>query len=143
MSDYDPVGTIAFFRERHRVESATTGRVLRAMSPEMLDYRPHPASSTAGVTAWTIVRCLRICNELTRSITAEATRDSPPAYEELVAEYERLARSLTVELLGMTQEDWKNERTVTTGGRVLLTQPLGQVFWLFHVDAIHQRTDSK
>jgi uncharacterized damage-inducible protein DinB len=56
-----------------------------------------------------------------------------------VAEYERLARSLTVELLGMTQEDWKNERTVTTGGRVLLTQPLGQVFWLFHVDAIHHR----
>ena len=139
MSDYDPVGTIAFFRERHRVESATTGRVLRAISPEMPDYRLHPASSTAGVTAWTIVRCLRICNELTRSITAEASRDSPPAYEELVAEYERLARSLTVELLGMTQEDWKDERTVTAGGRVLLTQPLGQVFWLFHVDAIHHR----
>ena len=109
------------------------------MSPEMLDYRPYPASSTAGVTAWTIVRCLRICNELTRSITAEANRDSPPAYEELVAEYERLARSLTVELLGMTQEGWKNERTMTASGRVLLTQPLGQVFWLFHVDAIHHR----
>jgi uncharacterized damage-inducible protein DinB len=139
LADYDPVGTISFFRERHRVESATTGRVLRAMSAEMLDYRPHPASSTVGVTAWTIVRCLRICNVLIRSINAEASRDSPPAYEELVAEYEQQAHSLAVDLLGMTQVDWQKERTLTAGGRVLLQQPLGQIFWLFHVDAIHHR----
>ena len=139
MADYDPIGTISFFRERHRLESATTGRVLRAMSAEMLDYRPHPASSTAGVTAWTIVRCLRICNELTSSITAEASRDGPPPYEELLAEYERRSQSLTVGLLGMTQDDWQRERTVTAGHRILLKQPLGQTFWLFHVDAIHHR----
>jgi hypothetical protein len=26
MPDFDPVGTIEFFRERHRVESATTAK---------------------------------------------------------------------------------------------------------------------
>jgi uncharacterized damage-inducible protein DinB len=139
MADYDPVGTISFYRERHRVESATTGRVLRAMSAAMLEYRPHPNSSTIGVTAWTIVSCLRICNELTGSMSAEAFRDSPPAYEDLVAEYARQAQSLTVRLLGMTQENWETERTVIAGGKVLLQQPLGQILWLFHVDAIHHR----
>lgn len=139
MADYDPVGTISFFRERHRVESATTSRVLRTMSSEMLEYRPHPASSTTGVIAWTIVRCLRICNALTRSITAEASRDSPPAYEELVAEYQRQTQSLTLGLLEITQDDWKGERTVTAGEKVLLQEPLGQILWLFHVDTIHHR----
>lgn len=139
MPDYDPVGTISFFRERHRVESATTERVLRAVSAGMLEYRPHPASSTIGVTAWTIVRCLRICNSLTGNTSAEASRDRPPAYEELVAEYVQQAQSLTVHLLGLTQEDWEMERTVVAGGRVLLKQPLGQIFWLFHVDTVHHR----
>ena len=139
MADYDPVGTISFFRERHRVESATTGRVLRAMSAEMLDYRPHPASSTAGVTAWTIVRCLRICNDLTRSSTAHSLRDSPPGYEELIAAYQQQTYMLQSALLALTQKDWQAERTVIAGERILLRQPMGQILWLFHVDSIHHR----
>jgi hypothetical protein len=139
MADFDPVGTIAFFRERHRVESATTGRVLRAMSAKMLAFRPHPASSPAGVAAWTIVRCLRLCQELTISDTSEVSSESPPGYEDLLHAFETEVHLLAASLLPLNQQDWQLERRVTAGGRVLLQQPLGQIFWLFHVDAIHHR----
>jgi len=139
MADYDPIGTIAFFRERHRVESEVTGKVLRAMSPKMLEYRPHPASSTVGVTAWTIVRCLRLCHQLTRSVTSEISGEDPPEYDGLVRDFETEAQALAAELLGMDQLKWREERIVKAGERILLRQPLGQIFWLFHVDAIHHR----
>jgi uncharacterized damage-inducible protein DinB len=139
MPEFDAIGTIAFFRERHRLEAAITAKVLRAMSPDMLDFRPHPESSTIAVIAWTMVRCLCICNRLTYSSVAEIPRDSPPEYEALLAAFENETRELNVRLLEMTQRDWEAERTVKAGNRILLQQPLGTSLWLFHVDSIHHR----
>jgi uncharacterized damage-inducible protein DinB len=139
MPEFDSVGTISFFRERHRVESATTAGVLRAMPEELLAYSPHPASSTAGATAWTIVRCLRLCNQLVHSATAEVSHEAHPGHNELLPAFEIEARLLATSLLQMDQHDWCAERSVTSGEHLLLRQPMGQIFWLFHVDAIHHR----
>ncbi len=139
MADFDPVGTIEFFRERHRIEAATTARVLGALPADMLSYRPHPDSSTAGTTAWTIVRCLRICNELTYSSMSEVSRDTHPAYAVLVSQFEQTSQVLGEALLGMTQKDWKQERVVISNGTEILREPLGQIFWLFLFDGIHHR----
>src|ERR1700722_13403598 len=100
MADFDPVGTVAFFRERHRVESAVTRKVLGATTPQMLEYRPHPASSTVGTTAWTIVRGLHICNQLVRSVTSEVPSGSPPGYKEILGDLETESLMLTGGLLG-------------------------------------------
>ena len=137
MPEFDVVGTIAFFRERQRAEAATTAKVLRSLSPEMLDFRFHPQSSTIGVIAWTIVRCLCICNRLTRSIVAEVPREEVPEYAALLAAFESEARELNVRLMQTTQLNWEAERIVKTDKRILLQQPLGQILWLFHVDSIH------
>ena len=139
MPEFDVIGTIAFFRERQRVEVATTAKVLRSLPPEMLDFRPHPGSSTIGVIAWTIVRCLCICNRLTRSTVAEVPRDEVPEYVRLVAAFDSEACELNAGLLQTTQMDWETERTVKTRRRILLQQPLGQILWLFHADSIHHR----
>ena len=139
MPDFDPIGTIAFFRERHRVETIITARVLRAMTPEMLDHQLHPESSTFGVIAWTIVRCLRLCNQLTNTVIGEVPRDRPPDRQELVLAFDRAAQGLSAGLSVMTETEWRRQRKVRAGERTLLEQPLGQIFWLFHVDAIHHR----
>jgi uncharacterized damage-inducible protein DinB len=139
MRDFDPVGTLAFFRERHRIETITTANVLRAMTPAMLEYRPHAKSSTIGVIAWTIVRCLCICSQLTRNAIAEVPRDPPPSYEELLLAFDRTAQQVSAALLVMTQKNWEESCTVLAGSRTLLEQPLGQIFWLFHADSIHHR----
>jgi len=139
MPDFDPIGTVAFFRERHRAETITTANVLRAMKPDMMDYRLHLESSPLGAIAWTIVRCLRICSQLTRNATVEVPRDPAPSYKELPPAFDRAAEDLGASLLGVTQEQWQQQRIVRAGSHTLLDQPLGQIFWLFHADSIHHR----
>ena len=139
MSDFDPIGTVAFFRERHRVESITTAKVLGAMTPDMMAFRPHVNSSTFGFVAWTIVRCLSVCNQLTSSVVAEVSREPPPALGELVRFFDLSARQLGETLLDVSQKDWSEVRTVKAGEQILLEQPMGQILWLFHVDSIHHR----
>jgi hypothetical protein len=73
MLEFDPVGTVAFYRERHRVEAATTVRVLTALPSGNLLYTPHPRSSTVGDTAWTIIRGLRVSWDLLRLKADEGT----------------------------------------------------------------------
>ena len=79
--------TIAFFRERQRIETPLTERVLQALPTDAFSYQPHIGSLTAGMTAWTIVRCLRVCNELTRHRTAEIEHDPSPSRDVLLAEF--------------------------------------------------------
>ena len=139
MVEFDPVGTISFFRERHRVETSTTGPVLHALPAHGLTFKPHPQSSTAGVVAWTIVRCLHVCNQLGEAKTAEMPQQPHPEHRALLAAFEIESSRLAERLATLSQQEWMEERTVTSGDQLLLRQPLGQIFWLFHVDAIHHR----
>jgi uncharacterized damage-inducible protein DinB len=139
MPEFDPVGTIEFFRERHRVESATTGKVLRAIPVDMLSYRAHPSSSTAGAIAWTIVRCLQVSNHLVHFDSAEVPRNVHPDHRTLLALFQEYAGSLQQELVKIDQADWIKERKVISNGVVILQQPLGQILWLFLFDGIHHR----
>jgi hypothetical protein len=137
--EFDMVGTIAFFRERHRVESVTTASVLSAFPPDELFYAPHPASSTAGATAWTIVRGLRVVQQLLASHTATVSHEHHPDYQTLITEFHAASGAIAEALLKLTEQDWAEERTVTSNDVTILRQPLGQIVWLFHVDAIHHR----
>ena len=139
MADFDPVGTLPFFRERHRIESQITGSVFGALPADGLSYAPHPSSSTAGATAWTIVRCLRVCNQLTEAKMADVPHDNHPDLDEILSAFQRESRALGERLLTLEQQDWNKRRSVAANGQILLTQPLGQILWLFHVDAIHHR----
>lgn len=127
MPDFDPIGTIEFFRERHRVESATTAKVLRAIPSDMLSYRAHPNSSAAGTTAWAIVRCLEVSNRLTRSDSTEVPRTTHPDHAALVAEFHQSAECLQQQLAAIDPTDWLKERRVISNGVVILKQPLGQI----------------
>ena len=139
MPGFDPVGTVEFFRERHRVESATTARVLHVIPADMLSYRAHPNSSTAGTTAWTIVRCLEIANRLMSSGSTEVPRTTHPDHATIVAEFHQSAERLQQQLAAIDPTGWLKERKVISNGVVILTQPLGQILWLFLFDGIHHR----
>jgi uncharacterized damage-inducible protein DinB len=137
--EYDSLGTVTFFRERHRVESATTARVLNALPADGLSYAPHPGSSTAGTTAWTIVRGLRASLELLRSTSVAVGLESHPDHKTLVAQFGEISNAVAANLVSISQQNWNEERVVTSNGVTVLRQPLGQILWLFHVDGIHHR----
>ncbi len=132
-------GTIDFFRERQCIEAPLTARLLRAIPADKLSYRPHPDSQTAGTTAWTIVRCLRVCNELANNGKSEMLHDDPPAHAEIVEQFDKLSKSLAERLSAMDQNQWVETTTVTANGSPILQEPLGQILWLFLFDAIHHR----
>lgn len=139
MPEYDSVGTVAFFRERHRVESATTARVLDAIPADRLSYAPHPGSSTAGTTAWTIVRGLCATLELLKSPAVAVSLTGHPDYHSLITQFGETSNAIAESLPGVSQQCWGDERIVTSNGVIILRQPLGQILWLFHVDGIHHR----
>jgi uncharacterized damage-inducible protein DinB len=62
-----------------------------------------------------------------------------PDHGTLLAEFPAASGAIAEALLTLEQRDWADERTVTSGGAVILHQPLGQILWLFHFDAIHHR----
>src|ERR1700735_3576076 len=123
MLEYDPVGTVAFYRERHRVEAATTVRVLTALPSGNLSYTPHPRSSTVGDTAWTIVRGLRVSRDLLRSKTAVVASESYPDHETLLAEFHTVSRSVAELLMEIEQANWSYESTVTSKGSLIFRHP--------------------
>jgi uncharacterized damage-inducible protein DinB len=137
--DYDPVGSLEFFRERHRMESAITARVLHVLPAGDLSYRPHPRSSSAGATAWTIVRGLGVSRQLLEHANAAVSNESHPTLDTLLAEFHISSEAIADRLRSFPPQEWRQERTVTSNGAVILRQPLGQILWLFHVDAIHHR----
>jgi uncharacterized damage-inducible protein DinB len=139
LPEYDSTGTVAFFRERHRAEAAATARVLTALPADGLAYAPHPGSSTAGTTAWTIVRGLRASLGLLRSSSVVVGLDSHPDYRALMTDFEETSNAVAESLVNISQRDWSEKRTVTSEGVTILRQPLGQILWLFHVDGIHHR----
>jgi uncharacterized damage-inducible protein DinB len=132
-------GTIQFFRERQRIETPLTVGILKALPEDKLSYRPHPDSQAVGTAAWTIVRCLRLCDGLARNRRAELQNDDPPSHAEIVEQYERLSACLAEQLSEMDQRQWEEKATVTVGGVPVLEQPLGETLWLFLFDAIHHR----
>lgn len=139
MPEYDSVGTVAFYRERHRVESPTTARVLNALPAVGFSYTPHPGSSNAGNTAWTIVRGLRASLELLSSPSVAVCLESHPDRQTLVAQFAETSNAIGERLANISQQNWCEERIVTSNGVTILRQPLGQILWLFHVDGIHHR----
>jgi uncharacterized damage-inducible protein DinB len=139
MSEPDLIGTVAFFRERHRIESATSLRVLKALPSGSLRFAPTSRSSSAGDIAWTIVRCLRLCVDLTNSTSATMVDGPHPEYQALIDEYQYWSSRLGERLLALQQQDWMIQRTVALRKTVIHSQSLGQLLWLFHVDAIHHR----
>jgi uncharacterized damage-inducible protein DinB len=132
-------GTINFFLERHRIETPLTSRIVRALPADQLAYRPHPQSESAGEVAWTIVRCLRVRNELAKTGNTEMVFGAPPSHAEILAQFEELSSSLADTLKGVDQSGWEQHSVVTANGTPILEQPLGQTIWMFHFDEIHHR----
>jgi uncharacterized damage-inducible protein DinB len=62
-----------------------------------------------------------------------------PDHQTLVAQFSDTSHAIAENLMNIPQQNWADERTVTSDGIIILRQPLGQILWLFHVDGIHHR----
>jgi hypothetical protein len=114
-------------------------RVLRAVPPDQVAYRPHPRSSAAGDIVWLLAAELGDACEVVDHGRVEYVPTPAPPLAEAIARYENNALELEKRLARLDDASWGRNAEFLMGGKVVWEAPLGQMLWGFLFDAIHHR----
>ncbi|HZF74027.1 MAG TPA: DinB family protein [Gemmatimonadaceae bacterium] len=128
-----------FYLERRRAELPTFLKVLRALPPDQLDYKPHERSPSAQQLAWTLTKELGNCLEVARDNKTQWCADPPPPFAEMLSLFEQRSQDLIDLVTAMDESSWSAVAQFSYGGKVVSEQPVGQFLWYIHFDAIHHR----
>ena len=115
-------------------------RVLRAVPPDQLGYRPHPRSSSAGDLVWLLASELDdACVVVDRGEIDYVLPAPPAALDGMIAAYERNATELQKRMSELDDAAWERKTRFLMGGQLVWEAPLGEMLWGFLFDAIHHR----
>ena len=136
-----------FFIRRWGQEYQAFVDVFKALPSGKLDYRPHPASRSAGELVALLVSVEKSCAELCesgRSSYNSGLRFHPTAglatLEDMIAAYERYRRGLAEKLGQLDDNTWNRPAWLTRGEQeILLKDTVGGLLWLALFDAVHHR----
>ena len=130
-----------FFLRCWHQEHPTFLKVLRAVPPDGLTYRPDPRSRSAAELVWLQVLEKGCWFELleTGEINWNVT-PPPPGLGEMLQAYERTHAELAPRLAAIDDRRWDTQPTrFLIDGRVYIEVTLGHMFWIGLFDAIHHR----
>ena len=141
------LGNRDFFIRRSQQEHPAFVEVLEALPPDRLDYRPHPASRSAGELVALLVSAERSCAELCetgRSSYNSGIRFHPTegftTLEEMIVAYEKHHRVLAEKLNSLTDATWNRPAWLTRGEQeIILKDTVGGLLWIALFDAVHHR----
>jgi uncharacterized damage-inducible protein DinB len=115
-------------------------RVLRAVPPEQLAYRPHPRSTCTGDLVWLLASELGdACQIADRGEVNFVQTPAPKTLEESIAAYERNSSELEKRLARLDDAAWEKKARFLVNGNVAWESPRGEMLWGFLFDAIHHR----
>ena len=132
-------GPLEFYRSRVGVENSLTRSVLKAISPDKLDYRPHERSPSTGQIVWTIVRGLFIRIDMASQGSSDVVLAPHPSLGEMLDRFEAASRRHAAQLESWSEAAWTRMGQLRAGGHVALEQPAADICWLFLFDEIHHR----
>lgn len=130
-----------FFIERWEQEHPAFLRVLQALPPSRLDYRPHPRSRSAAELVWLLAYEEQTGSELidTGEINWNET-PPPPSLEEMIGVYEKAHSELAPRLARLDDRRWEEDKVqLVVAGQVALEETLAAMFWGVLFDAVHHR----
>jgi len=141
------LGNRDFFIRRWEVEYPSFSDVFKALPADRLDYRPHPASRSAGELVALLVSVEKACAELCesgRSSFNSGLRFHPKeGYTQLdamIAAFEQQHRQLADKLYGLTDATWNRPAWLTRDDReIVLRDSVGGLLWIALFDAVHHR----
>ncbi len=129
-----------FCMARRKAEVPTFVRVLKAIPPGRLDYRPDPKSRTAAELAWTLAQEEGALASLLDSGTADWKETPPPAkVAEIVAAYEKNAAAVDQCLGRLDEAAWEKKGKFMMGGVPVWEDAMSGFAWGFLFDGIHHR----
>ena len=128
-----------FFIDRRKAELPVFLRVLKALPPDQMSYKPHERSPSAAQLMWTLTGELRSCVELLRDGKTEWKAVTPPSHAEMLALFEQFSLDLIEAATRSNDPAWRRKGQLIYGGKVVLEQPVGEFCWFILFDAIHHR----
>jgi uncharacterized damage-inducible protein DinB len=134
------MSTREFFIKKWEGELPAFGRVLRALPPDQLAYKPHERSACAGDLAWQLAEEQRALKNMVD--TGEINWDSrprPATLDEIVAAWDGATEELRQRLSGLDETKWTVDVKFLMGGQVLGNGPMDDYFWGFLFDMVHHR----
>ena len=134
------MNTREFLIECFKSERPKFERVLRAVPPDKLAYRPHERSSSAGDLVWLLASELDdACVIVDRGEIDYVLPPAPATLAERISAYERNATELQKRMTGLDDAAWARPTRFLMGGQLMWEAPLGEMLWGFLFDAIHHR----
>jgi hypothetical protein len=129
-----------YYVECFKAEKPKFVRVLQAVPPDQLAYRPHPRSTSAGDLVWLLASELGDACELAdRSEVNYSATPAPATLAESIAAYERNAGGLEGRVARLDDSAWERKARFLVDGKVAWESTLGDMLWGFLFDAIHHR----
>ena len=131
---------LEFCIARRKAELPAFVRVLKAVSPGRLDYRPDPKSRTAAELGWLLAAEEAGLVSLLDTGTIDWKEQKPPSSaDEIVAAFERDAASVNERLERLDEAGWQKKGRFLMGGTAVWEDTVGEMVWGFLFDAIHHR----
>jgi uncharacterized damage-inducible protein DinB len=132
--------TREYFAECFRAEKPKFVRVLGAVPPDGIGYRPHSKSTAAGDLVWLIASEWRdACELIDRGEVNYVPTPAPTTVGESVTTFERNAGEIERRLNAMDDAAWEKKARFMMDGNVAWESTLGDMLFGFLFDAIHHR----
>jgi uncharacterized damage-inducible protein DinB len=129
-----------FFIDRWEKEQPAFRKVLQALPPDQLAYKPHERSASAGGLAWQLAEEQRVLSTMVESGTLTwESRPVPASLEEIVAAWDAATEALRASFAALDDAKWGNKIDFAVGGQVVDTSSVQDYFWGFLLDMIHHR----
>lgn len=136
-----------FFIQCWRMEHPTSIEVCKALPPDRLEFRPHPASRSAGELVALLVSLERACFELCdngRALYNSSLRFHTPisssTLHNMIDAFETHHRELLAKLARLDDATWNRPAFLTRGDQeIILRDSIGGLLWFALFDAIHHR----
>jgi len=131
---------LEFCVARRKAESPTFLKVLKALPPGRLDYRPEPRSRTAAELAWLIAAEEAALVSLLDTGVVNWKEEKPPAtLDQIVATYEKSAAAVDAAVRRVGDAGWEKKGKFLMGDGPAWEDTIGQFVWGFLFDQIHHR----
>ena len=136
-----------FFIRRWRMEYPAFVDVFKALPADRLDYRPHPASRSAGELVALLVSLERSCAELCETgrgsynanLRFHPTPDSS-ALTQMIAAYDGHHHTLAEKLERLDDNTWNRPAWLIRGDQeIVLRDSIGGLLWMALFDGVHHR----
>jgi uncharacterized damage-inducible protein DinB len=129
-----------FFVQLREQEHGAFSRVLKAVPPDKLDYRPHPRSRSAAELVWLFVYEGAASIECIDKGRVEWSEHPPQGtLADMIAAFERNFAAVSDRLKTLDASAWDRSTQALVKGQVVMDVPLGRMMWMYLLDAIHHR----